>query len=85
MNDVILQPQVGVLVHGKGRRKRCLPLWKTTTTALRAWLTIRGTTRVPELFLSTRGEPMSRSGFEYTLRRHVQTAAKSCPSLATQS
>jgi site-specific recombinase XerD len=84
LDDVILQPQASVLVHGKGRKERCLPLWKTTTTALRAWLTIRGTARAPELFLSTRGEPMSRSGFEYTLRKHVQTAAKSCPSLATK-
>ena len=32
-----------ILVHGKGRRERCLPLWKVTATALRAWLGVRGT------------------------------------------
>ena len=26
--DVRLQPEPNVLVHGKGRRDRCIPLWK---------------------------------------------------------
>jgi hypothetical protein len=30
------------LVLGKGRRERCLPLWKETTVDLRAWLAVRG-------------------------------------------
>ena len=64
--------------------KRCLPLWKETTSALRAWLAVRGTALVPELFFNARGEPMTRSGFEYILRKHVRTAAKRCPSLSTK-
>lgn len=82
--DVLLQPQASVLVHGKGRRERSLPLWKTTTAALRAWLAVRGTVLVPELFVNARGKPMTRSGFEYLLSKHVQTATKSCPSLSTK-
>jgi integrase/recombinase XerD len=81
MDDLKLQPQATVLVHGKGRRERCLPLWKETTSALRAWLTIRGEVSAPELFLNVRGEPMTRSGFEYILRKHFRRAAKRCPSL----
>jgi site-specific recombinase XerD len=73
-----------VLVHGKGRRERCLPLWKTTTAALRAWLAVRGTVSVPELLVSARGESLTRSGFEYILRKHVRTAKRHCPSLATR-
>ena len=42
LRDVTLQPQASVLVHGKGRRERCLPLWKVTAAALRAWLAVRG-------------------------------------------
>jgi integrase/recombinase XerD len=84
LNDVTLQPQPSVLVHGKGRRERCLPLWKETTVALRAWLAVRGTAVTPELFLNARGEAMTRSGFEYILHKHVQTAIKRCPSLATK-
>lgn len=83
-SDVILQPDPRVLVHGKGRRERCLPLWKQTAAAVRAWMAVRGTPAVPELFVNARNEAMSRSGFEYILDKYVQTAIKSCPSLATR-
>ena len=46
--DFLLQPQASILVHGKGRKERCLPLWKGTASALRAWLVVRGTSRAPE-------------------------------------
>ena len=84
LDDLTLQPHASVLVRGKGRRERCLPLWKTTTTALRAWLAVRGTARGPELFVNARGESFTRSGIEYILRKHVQTARQRCPSLATK-
>ena len=84
LDDLKFQPQPSVLVHGKGRRERCLPLWKTTTAALRAWLAMRGTVPVPELFVSARGESLTRSGFEYILRKHVRTARQHCPFLATK-
>lgn len=79
--DLTLQPHASVIVHGKGRRQRCLPLWKETTSAVRAWLAVRGNALTPELFLNARGEQMTRSGFEYILRKHVKTAAGHCPSL----
>ncbi|MFQ5973734.1 MAG: tyrosine-type recombinase/integrase [Alphaproteobacteria bacterium] len=82
--DVTLHPEASVLVHGKGRRERALPLWKTTTAALRAWLTVRGPVLVPELFVNARGDAMSRSGFEYVLTKHTRSAATACPSLATK-
>ena len=82
--DVTLQPHASILVHGKGRRERCLPLWKVTTVALRAWLAVRGTVPAPELFVNARGQPMTRSEFEYILDKHAHTAASSCPSLSTK-
>jgi site-specific recombinase XerD len=84
LQDLKLHPQPTVLIHGKGRRERCLPLWKETASALRAWLTIRGEVSAPELFLNARGEPMTRSGFEYILSKHVAAAAKGSPSLMTK-
>ena len=84
LDDLTLQPHASVLVRGKGRRERCLPLWKTTATALRAWLAARGIARVPELFVNARGASFTRSGIEYILRKHVQTARQRCPSLATK-
>lgn len=84
LGDVTLQPEATILVHGKGRRQRSLPLWKVTATALRAWLAVRGTAPAPELFVSARGQPLTRSGFEYILDKHVQVAASACPSLAAK-
>jgi site-specific recombinase XerD len=84
VDDLKLQPSASIIVHGKGRRQRCLPLWKETISALRTWLSVRGTASVPELFFNARGEPMTRSGFEYILRKHARTAAKYCPSLSTK-
>lgn len=82
--DLLLQPQASILVHGKGRKERCLPLWKETASALRAWLAVRGTSRTPELFLNARNASMTRAGFEYILRKHVRVAAKRCPSLTAK-
>jgi site-specific recombinase XerD len=82
IDDLTLQPHPSILVHGKGRRQRCLPLWKETASALRVWLSIRGSSSVPELFFNARGKPMTRSGFEYILCKHARTAAVSCPSLS---
>jgi len=76
-----LQPSPHVRIHGKGRRERLLPLWKQTTVDLRAWLALRGHPPVPELFVNARDQAMTRSGFEYILRKHVQVAAAHCPSL----
>src|SRR5271169_1412109 len=74
-------PAMSIRVLGKGRRERTLPLWKTTATALRAWLAVRGTVAVPEVLISARGEPLSRWGFAYLLKQHVETAAQQCPGL----
>ena len=82
--DLTFQPRGSVLIHGKGRRERCLPLWKTTAAALRAWLAVRGPARVPECFVNGRGASFTRSGIEYILRTHVRTARHQCPSLATK-
>lgn len=84
LEDLSLQPHASILVHGKGRRERCLPLWKQTTAALRAWLAVRGTPPVTEFFVNARREAMSRAGFEYILEKHVRTARQHCPSLANK-
>lgn len=84
IEDMVLQPQASVLIHGKGRKERCLPLWKETASAVRAWLSVRGEVRVPELFLNARRDAMTRAGFEYILRKHVHTAATHCPSLSAK-
>ena len=78
------QPSPRIRVRGKGRRERCLPLWKQTAADLRAWLAVRGDALTPELFLNARDRPMTRSGFEYVLRKHVGIAAERHPSLKSK-
>jgi site-specific recombinase XerD len=84
IDDMMLQPQASVLIHGKGRKERCLPLWKETASAVRAWLSVRGEAQVPELFLNARNDDMTRAGFEYILRKHVHAAVTRCPSLSSK-
>jgi site-specific recombinase XerD len=79
--DEVAAQSASIRVRGKGRRERALPLWKTTTAALRAWLAVRGTVATPELFVNARGEPFSRWGVAYILRKHTETAGRKCSSL----
>ncbi len=81
LEDLSLPSVPSILVRGKGRRERTLPLWKETAAALRAWLVVRGHANVPELFINARGMQMSRWGFAYILRRAVRIAGKKKPSL----
>jgi site-specific recombinase XerD len=72
---------VEIRVRGKGRRQRALVLWKEAADAIRGWLAVRGEETAPELFLNARGEAMTRSGFEYILRKHARSAMKASPSI----
>jgi integrase/recombinase XerD len=81
LENLTLQPSPSVLIYGKGRRERSLPLWKETARDLRAWLAVRGSILTPELFVNAQGDAMTRDGFEYILEKHGRAAAKSCPSL----
>lgn len=84
LEDLTLKPQPAIHVLGKGRRERVLPLWKTTTKALRAWLALRGNASCSELFLNARGGPLTRDGFEYILAKHVKSATETQQSLKSK-
>lgn len=73
-----------VHIIGKGRRERVLPLWKETASTVKAWLKVRPSSSAPELFLNAQGEAMTRSGFEYILAKHVTTATRAVPSIASK-
>jgi integrase/recombinase XerD len=81
MNGVTLHPNPSILVFGKGRRERSLPLWKETARDVRAWLAVRGAPPAPELFVNAQGKAMTRAGFEYVLEKHARTASRKCPTL----
>ena len=85
LTNLSLQRTPNLLVHGKGRKERSLPLWKETAADLRAWLAVRGNVRAPELFVNAEGTAMTRAGFEYILDKHARKAAKICQSLRGRS
>ena len=82
LENVALGQMPSVMVRGKGRKERCLPLWKETARDIRAWLSVRGAIWTPELFANAQGTAMTRAGFEYVLDKHVRAAAKTCRTLA---
>ena len=75
-------PYPSILVRGKARRQRRLPLWKEATRAQQAWLAVRGSVLTPEVFLNARGEALTTSGFTYIVKKRVRAATLPCPSLS---
>ena len=79
--DVAFGPGAHVRCEGKGRKERCTPLRKDALTALREWLKAYGAGPTAPLFPNARGGVMSRDGVEYLLKKHLETARRSCASL----
>jgi integrase/recombinase XerD len=79
--DVLLDHAHAVHLHGKGRKERVIPLWKSTVAQLRSWF--EHIDRGPEapVFPNRAGKPMSRSGVEHRLRVAITKASRKCPSL----
>lgn len=71
-----------VRIVGKGRRERVLPVWPQTAEDLKAWIKISEKQSNSLLFLNARNHPLSRSGFEYILKKYVVKAKKHCQTLA---
>ena len=85
MAGLSLSPSPVIRVTGKGRRERALPIWKETANDLRKWVALRVTKPgVGELFVNAHGLPMTRSGFEAVLAKHVITASICAPSLTSK-
>src|SRR5688500_14578900 len=60
--DLQLGPTTTLRIHGKGRKERVIPLWKTTTRLLRQWIPRICVTPGSPLFPSRRGERLTRTG-----------------------
>ena len=67
-----LGPRPQVRLHGKGDKWRVCPLWTETAHQLRALLDHEGTAAQPHapVFLSRRGEALTRFGIYKIVRRH---------------
>ncbi|MBL4849589.1 MAG: tyrosine-type recombinase/integrase [Planctomycetes bacterium] len=85
VGDVLLDRGASLHLHGKGRKERVIPLWKSTAVQLRKWL--EGIDQRPEapVFPNRAGRPLSRSGVDQRLKRAVARASAHCPSLVGRS
>lgn len=69
-----------VIITGKGRKTRQLPLWPETATILKEYMRDRDPGE--RIFQNARGMPLTRFGVSHIIRTRVQKAAATCPSLA---
>jgi integrase/recombinase XerD len=79
--DVVLDGSACMHLHGKGRKNRSVPLWRTTTTQLRRWLPRIDSRPDRPLFPRATGGRLTRPAVTAQLRLAVQRAAAQCPSL----
>jgi len=81
IGDVVVDQSPSISLHGKGRKERAVPLWKSTAKRLKEWLPrVQPNVETP-LFPNRHGRALTRSGVESRLRAAVSTAATQCPSL----
>ena len=85
IGDLALRPnQIGsVQLRGKGNKTRRCPLWPATCNELLA-LTRNRSPDEP-VFLNRLGEPISRHGVHWMVRKYIRVVANSLPALANRS
>ena len=82
VDDVVLDGAACVHLHGKGRKQRSVPLWKTTVIEIRAWLRMNPSMRGEAALLPNRdGHAMTRCNVAQRLELAVTRAAAQQPSI----
>ena len=80
--DVVLDGAACVHLHGKGRKQRTVPLWRSTVKTVRAWLRLNPDLEASSALLPNRGgQPMTRSNVTQRLTLAVKAAAIAHPAL----
>jgi site-specific recombinase XerD len=84
VDHILLDRSSAVHLHGKGRKERVVPLWRSSAVILRQWLPRIDRSPDAPVFPNRTGRRLSRSGVEYRLRNALAKAANSCPSLGAR-
>jgi len=83
--DVVLEGSAYVHLHGKGRKQRAVPLWRSTVQEIRAWLRHNPALDANAPLLPNRkGGQMTRNNVNQRLNLAVERAAQVCPNLASR-
>jgi site-specific recombinase XerD len=84
--DAILEGTPAVHIHGKGRKQRSVPLWRSTASLLRSWMRrLNGSGAHDCIFPNRRGTSMTRSNVAQRLSLAVARAARDHPRLKRHS
>lgn len=86
VGDVVLDDNAAcVHLHGKGRKQRSVPLWRSTVKAVRAWLRLNLQFDAASALLPNRnGNVMTRSNVTKRLMLAARAAATQYPRLTKQ-
>lgn len=87
VGDIVLEEHAAcVHLHGKGRKQRSVPLWRSTVKAIRAWLKRNSHLDAGSPLLPSRnGQTMTRTNVSLRLAAAVQLASKIYPALASRT
>jgi integrase/recombinase XerD len=81
LSDLVLDGSAQLVLHGKGRKERVIPLWKSTVAQLKQWLRKIGNDPSGHVFPNVFGRGLTRSGVEHRLRLAVAQASNRNPTL----
>lgn len=84
VEDLRFGPTTTLHIHGKGRKERVIPVWKSTRRQLREWLCRIDKSAGHPLFPSRRGERLTRAGVRSRLNAALAIARQSCLTLQTR-
>jgi integrase/recombinase XerD len=81
VRDVVATDFHNLPLHGKGRKERMVPLWRNTQRLLRHWVKEQQLTADAPVLPNRFGQPMTRSGVAWQLRRLLCKASAKTPAL----
>lgn len=83
--DVVLDGAACVHLHGKGRKQRTVPLWRSTVAQVKAWLRSNPQLEAGAALLPNReGQAMTRGNVTQRLALAVKAACAEQPQLAAR-
>ena len=86
LSDVVLDGIAFVHLHGKGRKQRAIPLWRSTEKEIRTWLKLNPQFNSASALLPNRdGEAMTRDNVTKRLALAVRAATKVDAGLANHT
>jgi len=84
VSDLTINGTAVIRIHGKGRKLRSVPIWKSTAHQLKQWLATAALADDQSLFPNRKGKQLTRTGITDRLILATRQAATTCLSLSGQ-